>query len=531
MNLHHFDSNVLKERFLARKQTVIFCFCTVFFWGLLAHAYGFLHSSLSHDVLNAFIATSVEECVKLEVGRYLVPIYRALFRGPVMMPWLIGMLGLAWTAMALVLVTLLFNTRSRVLTFLVGGIMTTNLAYIAQIATFLHEFDCNALALLLAVLGVYVWNLDKKYWSVPIGGLCLMTSISIYQAFFAVAVTLIVWKSMMDLLEGTEVPKVFGKGVRGILTILVGGLFYLLLGKLVGYVAGSTLQSRTNALNMNGENPIAVYLGLIKPMVSYLGRNLMHKQFYSTAFDLCVYAVVALIGLLSIRVFVVKQYRFDRTLLILALLVVLPFAMTCVFFLAKGEEMHDLTTYVIWLFYALILILAFHLCQEKLEPDWKARVVRGAACILVVVVLWQNVLMANTAYIKKELEADTAMSIMTRVAARMEEREDYIPEETPIAFIGTPQHGEVPYGMERLSFVAGLHSESAICRDTSIPYYNAYKAYFDYVLQIPARFCSNEMHSELKSNERVLAMPNYPHKDSMAMIDGVLVIKMGDPTR
>jgi len=343
LNLHRLDLNTMKEKFLAQKQTIVFCFCTVFFWGLLAHAYGFLHSSFSHDVLNAFTATPREDALKIEMGRYLVPLYRLLFRGSIVIPWLVGLLGLLWTAMAAVLMVQIFNIRSKLLTFLVCGIMTTNLAYTAQIATYMHEFDCNALGLLFAVFGVYLWNQDKKYVSILGGGLCLMASISLYQAYFAVAVTLIVWKSLMDLFDEKPVPRVFGKGLRGIIMLLAGCLMYLLLGKVIDSVTDLTLAQRTNALNMNGENPIAVYLGLIKPMISYLGRNLLHKVFYSSVYDACVYLIIALLALSALRVFVLKRFKFDRILLILLLVAVLPFAMTCVFFLAKGEEMHDRT--------------------------------------------------------------------------------------------------------------------------------------------------------------------------------------------
>lgn len=527
LTLHPFDLNNLKEKFLARKQTIIFCFCTVYFWGLLAHAYGFLHSNFSHDVLNAFLATAVEDNVKLEVGRYLVPVYRMLFRGPVTLPWVIGLLGLFWTAIALILVVRMFNIRSRMLMFLIGGMMTTNITYTAQIATFMHEFDCNAFAMLMAVLSVYLWSRDKKYLPILLGGLCLMASISIYQAYFAVAVTLIVWKSIMDLLDDAQVPKVFFKGIRGIVMLGMGCLFYLLLGKLTSYVTQLPLYGRANALDMGGQSPLVVYAGLIKPVISYLGRNILHKVFYSSVFDSCVYLLVALLALLAVRLIVVKKYRFDRILLIALLVAVIPLAMSCVFFLAKGNEMHDVTTYVLWFFYVFLLMLAFRLCEKDGNPDWKTGTVRAAVCILVGVVLWQNVVFANMAYMKKDMEAKATLSTVTRVVARLEDREDYDPKETTIAFMGVPNNQPYLEGIERFDTIIGLTYRSSVASDTAITHYNTYKAYFNYVLQTPARFCSDEMHRKLRADERVQAMPEYPHKDCMAIIDDVLVIKMG----
>nr|WP_072515135.1 hypothetical protein [Ndongobacter massiliensis] len=65
-----------------------------FFWGLLAHAYGFLNGFFTHDGLNALIADSTEELWKVELGRFLVPVYRQLVRSAVTTPWVIGVIGL-----------------------------------------------------------------------------------------------------------------------------------------------------------------------------------------------------------------------------------------------------------------------------------------------------------------------------------------------------------------------------------------------------------------------------------------------------
>ena len=64
------------------------------------------------------------------------------------------------------------------------------------------------------------------------------------------------------------------------------------------------------------------------------------------------------------------------------------------------------------------------------------RFVMWVAYVLVAVLLVQNVTIANTAYVKKELDADATLSTMTRVADQLEQREDYVLGETPVAFIG-----------------------------------------------------------------------------------------------
>ena len=515
----------MKDLLKEQKQRLLLCLGSVFFWGLLAHAYGFLRCNLSHDALNAFVATPREEIWKVELGRFLVPVYRAVFRGPVTLPWLTGLLGLLWTAAALVLLTGIFRMESRVLVFLTAGILTTNITCIAQVATYLYEYDCNALALLLSVAAVYLWYRGGVVRFLA-GSLCLTASMGLYQAYFAVAVTLMVWKSVMDLLDENDVRQVVLRGLKGIGLLLVGGILYLLATKLVSAATGTQLQDRVNALNGSGGNPVLFYLGLVMPAMKHLLTKLLHPAYQP---PLAVFAAIVTVASVAaaIRVFWVKRYRFGRITLILLLVALTPFAMTCVYFLAKGKDAHDLTVYALWFFYVFVLLFAFRLCGKDLLPGRMSRGLRAAACILVAVLLWQNVVLANTAYVKKEKEAEADLSMMTRVVCMLEDREDFVPGQTPVTFIGVPKGRPGLYGMDRVGAIIGLGGHSVFSTDTSQPYYNAYRAYFDYVLRYPMAFCTDVIHYRLKEDPRVQALPAYPQEGYIAMIDGVLVIKMG----
>lgn len=516
--------NLLKEGILLRKKMIIFCFVAVFFWGFFAHAYGFLHNNLSHDVLNAFTATRTEEIWKIELGRFLVPVYR-LIRGPVSLPWLVGLLGLMWTAIALFLVVEIFDISSRVAVFLTAGIMTTNITYIAQIATYLYEFDFNALSMLLAVLAVYLWNRKEIFWNLA-AVCCLMVSIAIYQAYISVTVTLIVWKSIMDLLDDKPVMAVLIHGLKGILVVLTGVALYFGLGKFVYAITGIVPQDRTNVFEA-GSAQVQLNLEQLQEAFEEVKSYILHKAYNIRFFKKSATAVTVLSCVTMVAVFVRKRYRWDRILMVFALIVALPIAMDCMRMLSKAMGIHELMVYAVWFFYVFLVVFSFFLCGKDWFPRLWAKLLRVAVCALVCVVLWQNVLLANTAYVKKELEANATLSVMTRVAATWDAREDFDPEETEVAFIGDADTEVTVHGMKRVSSILAMHKNFSIFRDDSEYYYNTYKAYFEYVLQRPVRFCSDEVHAQLKEDERVQALPKFPQKGYMEMIDGMLVIKMG----
>ena len=511
-------------RFFQDKR-ILFCVVITFLWGLAAHGYCFLNTGFSHDSLNAFYAAESEELWKLELGRFFVPAYRQLFRGPIALPWLIGLISLTFLSAAVYLVTDLLEVQTKPLMILISGVMVTNITIIAQAATYLYELDFNCLSIFLAVLAVWLWKRQNSVLSFLLGSLCVLISMGIYQAYFSTAVTLMILVSLMDLFQGEDVKKVFFRGLRAIAMLLCGGILYFAAGKIIYAVMGITGQSRTDVFNFDGiENPLQFFVRLaIRTYYNFADR--LHHSAYPQGIQVMitimeVLLVLSLIwGLISM-----KKKEPVRFLLIFLLIGVLPFAMNVTYFLAKGINVHELMIYSVWFVWVIFPVFIDRCCIRL--PSLKG-LAKGVSCLLVFVLLWQNVLLANTAYMKKDIEAQYTMSTMTRVLSLIEQHEDYVYGETPVAFMGTDNaYGTMP-GFESVSTIIGMYDNTSVNVDYSNYYFNVFKAYFRYVLNYPLVFCDDETHYILRSSQEVEDMPAFPEKDCIQMIDGVLVVKLG----
>lgn len=517
----------LADQFSKNRKLLTCCFTATFAVGLLAHAYGFLTCNLNHDYLNAFIATAAEDHVKMEVGRFFVPLYRALVRGNIALPWLIGVLGMFWTGWAAFLTMKIFDVRSGPQAVLISAVMICNVTWLSQIAVYLFEFDCNAFSLLMAVTAVWLWRKRSFPAGILLGGVCILLSIGIYQSYINVTVSLIIWASIMDLLNGGEEMAVVKKGFAGIAMLLLGGLLYLLLNKLAYGVMGIEQMARTSVTAASGQDGLLIgYAKLILPAMKKLFGTIVHPVYESFLLRYSVVAVtVFLIG--SILAFLIrKKYHGLRILLLFVLAGVLPFGMNATFFLAGGEGVHDVMMYAAWYFYVFVLLLAFRLCDPDMLPGKCSRFVRDVACVVVVFLLWQTAILSNTAYVKKERESDAALSTMTRVVAMMENFDGYEFNRTPVAFIGSAaMMGNHPE-YARFNNVVGVGMTTPIPQDKYLDYYNVYKTYFEYVLQYPVVLCDNDVHSQLKYSKEVLEMPDFPDKGCIRFIGDVLVVKV-----
>lgn len=509
-------------------KTEIYAILATFIWGLLAHAYAFSNSNFSHDCLNSMMGGTVEENWKIALGRYFVPLYRSVFRGSITLPWLIGVLGLFWTALAACLVIKLFDIKKSSFIVLVCGIMVTNITYISQIATYLYEYDFNAFALLAAVSAVYLWKKQKNIGGMIGGSLLVMLSLGIYQAYISVALTLIICISVQELFENIEIKEIVLEGIKALVMLLVGGVLYYLIGKVICHINGIVPQARTDVFDFSGiANPVQYYAVLFVKTIIDVPRRIAHEAYSSGVVPAIGILLVLMLGVLLIYTMFQKKMEVIRIAIIIGLLALLPIAMNSTHFLSKGTA-HDLMIYAVWFFYVIALLYTHWFSQQEfVTKQWK-KIPYLISCVLIFVMLWQNIVIANTAYLKKDLEAKSTLSTMTRVLTMIEEEEQYVFNETSVAFVGCDNVYDVIEGFDETRNITGLYSNNSLSSDSVTPRYNTYKAYFKYMLNYPINIIDEETRIALKENDIVEEMPSFPEKGCIKMVEDVLVVKMGE---
>lgn len=207
-------------------------------------------------------------------------------------------------------------------------------------------------------------------------------------------------------------------------------------------------------------------------------------------------------------------------LLCVGLVVLLPLGMNLMYVLTGGV-VHDLMVYAVWLFYLLVLLLLdrWHFRWSK-----KSGALNGLCMVLIFVLLYGNVQTANALYLKKDMEQKAFLSLMTRVVYKMEECSEYEPGKTPVVFVGnSDQMNKSISGFEKYREITGAGDAWS----ANMPEDFRSRTYFQYVLNNPALIASGSAWEEAQTDPRVSQMPSYPSDGCIAMIDGVLVVKLG----
>lgn len=497
------------------------CILSALAFGLLAHGYGFLNFTINHDSLKEFYL-SVTTPWKISLGRFMEPVLRGVMGEVMTLPWLTGMVGLAFAGLAVYLISKMFCLNTVWENLILSGICVTNVTVTALIASYLHDFCGDMLALLMAVCGAYAWHQmwDGFSWKKTLpGALALVAALGLYQSYLTVTITLMCISSILDLLEGTPAKKVIARLLRAIPMGLIAVAGYCVCVSLSmrlldvtvirdGYGMMDIVKDPAQLLKQTAESYQLVAADLFRPNHG----DALQAVFDPVAGVICLVNGVLLIftGAVVLRAFWKKQVK--GWWLCLVLLLAMPACMMCVSLLSPAN--HNLTRYAVVLFYLLVLLLFRFGAAHRYQ--WK----KLALIAMTGLVIFSNIQIANAAYVKKDLERQAAMSTMTRVLNRLEQYEDYRYNESTVAIIGQVDGYERSLETGSIENVIGLHYTSQITSR------NKMEQYFDIVLQYPINLCSGEQSAQIAQTEEFRQMGIFPERDCIATIDGVVVVRL-----
>lgn len=510
-----------------------------------AHGFLFTNEFFSHDSISYYAYADWGLPFYAERGRFLIPLCE-LCKGGAAAPWLIGLLFTLWTALAAYLVIRMLDLRGLAGQVLTCGLLCTNLSLSLTGATYVYCMDEYALALLLAAAAAYLfrWSGRRKARvrraarkegqeglafeeSVRLGGaalgvLALCGSLALYQPYFTVAAALCLLCVLRSTVRGERYQAAVLSGVRYLGLLAAGFVLYYGLWNIL--CAFLKVEKQRMDRSLLAEDPRYALEGSgnrLWDLITEANGNFFGGLFQTDGLFGGLMALVHVLLLMFLLWRLARLLRDHRlpagNRVLLALLVcLLPTAFRSVSILAPGDD-HGLTAYAGELFYLLPVVCMEAKIRRRFRPA-----VRTALAVLLGLVLWQHVVFANQAYMKKDLEKNATLVLASQIIGRIEAVEGYVPGQTPVAFAGRLD-ANAYFDRPRSAFgnlpeqVGLWHSYSAT--------YNLGRYLTDY-LHYPLSWDQTRAYGDLPE---VRAMPLYPAEGSVAMVDGTVVVKLSNP--
>lgn len=463
-----------------------------------AHAFCFFNLTFSSG--SVMLSVSSGRAAQITGGQFLQPLYFRL-RGSISSPLWVGLLSALYLTLANAAIARLLALRRPLPLFMLCGAMTANAAVTSICAGALNTADAAFLSTLLAALAA-VCCLRVRLGLLP-GAVLLAAALGLDQAaasFFA-ALTLIALLGDLTVARGA---RAFLRGAALLLlTLALAAALYAL---------GELLMLRRNGLDLqavwqtSGGALIDLWLAPIRALLSPL-----------TAYANLSIALRLLIMLLAVLAFAASARKLGAGCAALLALCALALPLACSLPVFSADPVAQITPA-----YCLLDVLPITLLA-RLAPD-KTRVQRLAAGAFGVIFLG-SIVFSNQVYLKKNLEFESTLSLMSRVIQRIEETEGYVPGSTPMAVIGTPEDSVFSVerkGFEHLAALDAASGNYAISSDEDMIWYSWE------VLGYPLNFVSMYELGQIKESEAVRALPAFPEEGCCALIDGTLVIRLSD---
>lgn len=494
---------------------------------VLLHGYRYVSLGFSHDSLAFAWQPDLEWQISL--GRYMQPFYWWIIRGRIAAPFIVGVLSYGYMVGSVYGVASLLDLKAKTSLFLLAGLMCGSLAFIALDATYSHTADVYMLALMLNIAAAWLCLRGRRRVpSVLAAVVLLVISTGLYQAYLQVFTALTMVWALLRLLKTDDraIPEAAARCAQSFLALMLAMALFFVGYYVVMAVTGVEAVSRENSIGGMKVLSGAALVDMVKTTWKMPLRQLGRLQGRIAPLARMLTAVVLMTGAAA-TIFTARRSRVSawQALGMAVLALLLPFGMNwiCLFY---GGVVHDLMMYAY-----IVPLLAALAANERawnlaLADEGKqiGKKTRAAACVLplaVLTLLFDRGIYANQIYLKKDLEYDTTLSVMTRVVDRIEQVEGYIPGETPVEFLGDIQRSQL--AMTRPAF-AHLGSLTGTEENYAITYGDTFWMYLEDVMGYPIKRFRETKNEE---QERVTDdMPCFPDKDSVQMVDGVVFVKL-----
>lgn len=499
-----------------------FAFFSTFVVAVLVHLYKLTNTLPNHDSVYNYYS----EQNMIDSGRWTLAMVSGV-SSYFDLPWLNGLLCCFYIALTVVVIVALLRIKNPVVIGLTGALLAVSPA-VTETLFFNFTADAYFFAMLLAAVAVFLTRIEYKRWYYTVlSGVFICISCGIYQAYVSFGLVLAVCYFIDVLLQGTYERKEYRQWVlRQVIVFASSVIVYYVIWKISLKINGTTpndYQGIADADKFDFSVFLGGFLRAMKSAMFYFTQwNLFEHgvTLYSILSILFLVALAAVLVLASITSRLYKK-RWAMGWLVLACLSVVPFS--CIWHFTSpsvGYRPMMLTSLV------MLFVLGAVLYER-----WTKPVLKNAMCLLLILIVFNNCVMANISYyyMNKCQEQTYAEGIEMMVRIHDLQEEHQIEK---IAIVGS-RHVDVMLDFfdEKTGKIAPAGKVYML---STLLETNLFMDHEHTILYLQENFKMNipsvKYHElpGLAQQAQVKEMECWPAVGSMAVIDGILIVKLAD---
>lgn len=484
-----------------------FAFIAVFLVGFFSHFLVITGDFPNHDGLDSIYSAQN----MISSGRWFLSIACGI-SSYFTLPWVIGLFSLLYLAFTAALLVDLLQINSKLGGFLTGALLVS---FPALTSTFAYMFTADGymLSLFLSVLAVYITK-QYKYGFLP-AGVILACSMGGYQAYVSIAMVLSLVLIYQILLHDniTKIQK-FQKIVRYGMTGVIGMSLYLVIQKAAQIIFSVELNQYQGISEVRPAASKNFLQIIYQSYYDFVSFTLKQKVFAGTWFMKSLYVILLI---LCILYFVKNHKKYLRSpwfyVLSIGTVVILPLVMNGILFITPSVNYHTIMRYH-WILIPIIMI-AYLDQMEFALGQW-------LLLIASVLLILSYGLLDNISYSNLGKKYEKTYAYCLRLVDRMEQTEGYY-QGIPVMMIGVVSEESYPdtdITEDITQNIIGIPGTSLLYQGRN------YQAFLKHYLNVTIQLVEDESKIlELYDSEEYQNLNSFPAKDSMKVVDGILLIK------
>ena len=444
------------------------------------------------------------------------------------LPWVIGILSCFYIALTVVVIVAIFKVKNPIVIGIIGGLLASSPATIDTLK-FLYTADGYMLAMFLAALAVYLSRIEEKRVSRKIIA-CILICIScgIYQAYVNFALILVLCKVIEIIIENKHSKKeCLIWLIEQVLIYIIALSLYYVIWKLLLKYSNNQPYDYLGIADVGSFGLKHIIYGAIRVIKTFIKYFFLWDYGKPIIVQYVVYNILFFVLVLFIIVITIvkkKTYkqRWALVLYILSLILIIP----CSSFWHFTSL--DLT---IWVYtprmlqcYTILYIFAVILYER-----YANKIFKNIFAILMVLIIFYNAIIANITYFcledtYKRTYAD-GLEMMIRINEVASDREEI----DEILFLGSKKYINGSKFNDKYNVFYRYSIAMNNMYDNFL--YDGSHAYIFLRETFGLKYnmsWNNEYKKQFFDNPEVQKMGVWPAKDSVAIVDNIIIVKLSD---
>lgn len=493
------------------------CFLSAVIIGLVTHMYKLTNWLPNWDSL----VFRYDSQNMVSMGRWFLPVV-CTFSSFYDLPWLTGLLAIVFHAAGAACICGILDVKKGMTAALVGA-AAASFPTVTSVMMYNYVADGYAFAFLLACMAVAFLTGEKPRYL--ISAVLIALSTAIYQAYITVTVMLILLYLINEIIFGEKsVADTVKKSAGFLLTGIAGMALYYLIMRILPAIMGEELldyQGFSSAASFSGIDIRSSLYTVVHTLIDYFFDFSKGVSVF-TVLNCIIFAVTAALYLVC----AVKNGVFasaGKILLLAVFVLLLPTGANILAFANPGIDYHNLMKMGYFVFY-----LFFVLLYERTEL--LSMKMRGAGSWLILVLcsvlVFNQTVIANISYHKLQMAYEKSYGVLLRIADRIEQTEGQERCGRILAVGALP--GSEAYSDNLPPNMTGTTGEYILRADDEIVGQSVLCSALNDYCGKEYMFVHGEEKQALLKRDEVMKMDCWPGKNSVAVIDDVIVIKLGE---